>query len=191
MKALKLFIISNLLMLHKAAAIKLSFTVPSWLLKIHASLMLSLPLAIPAWIIADLSDWSISNKGYLIGVGICIIIDHLIGSWYHAFIVKDFSLKRNGKGLLLKLSMCAAAVGLFEIIHNTIKEATIVYDYLKMVTRLVVLLYPAGSAFMNMSAITGGRFPPLGWIKKITAFNENLDLDKFKNTKSEENENIS
>jgi hypothetical protein len=32
-----------------------------------------------------------------------------------------------------------------------------------------------------MSIITNGAFPPIGWIKKIQAFNENLDLTQFKN----------
>ncbi|KAF2518244.1 hypothetical protein E0W68_09475 [Flavobacterium salilacus subsp. salilacus] len=77
------------------------------------------------------------------------------------------------------MSLCAGAAILFEIIHNVVKEATLIYDYLKIVTRLIVILYPAGSAFMNMSALTNGVFPPLGWITKIKAFNKDLDLERF------------
>jgi hypothetical protein len=178
----KIFLAVNLLVLHKGKAVTLAlgFKIPSWVVKIWATVKLSAFFSLPAWCITQLTSWTISNQDYIAGVLACIAIDHIIGSFYHAFKVRDFTLKRNATGLLQKLGLCVLAIGLFEIIHNTVKDVALVYDYLKVITRLVVILYPAGSAFMNMSALTNGQFPPIGWIKKVQNFNENLDLDKLK-----------
>lgn len=173
MKAFTLYIGTALLQIHKGA-----FGV-----KLFASLKLSLPLSITAWLIESITSWTVSNKEYITGVLVCIAIDHAIGSAYHAFKVRDFTIKKNATGLMLKLTMCAGGAILFEIIQMILHDVSFVYEYLKIITRLIIILYPAGSAFMNMSAITNGVFPPLGWIKKIKAFNEDLDLDKFNNKK--------
>lgn len=180
------------MILHKGVGVQVSLWaattlhIPSAVVKIIASCKVAVALSVPAMIITYLSNWSLSNQEYIAGVLACIAIDHIIGSIYHAFWLKDFTLKRNAWGLINKLLLCAMAGALFEIIHNTVKEVPLVYEYLKVITRLIVILYPAGSAFMNMSELTNGVFPPIGWIRKIKSFNENLDIEKFKNDKTEE-----
>lgn len=136
--------------------------------------------SLPVWIISKIIDWTITNQDYLAGVLICIAIDHFVGSIYHAFKLKDFTFKRNAIGLINKLTLCATAALLFEVIGHTAKDISFIYEYLKTTTRLIVILYPAGSAFMNMSALTNGVFPPVGWIRRIAAFNHDLDLHKIK-----------
>jgi phage-related holin len=170
MKYICLTLLKNLLVLHDGPLI----------LKFKSLLILSLPLSTVTWIFTEISGWTFSNSDYIAGVLTCIAIDHIIGSIYHAFKLKDFTLKKNISGLLTKLALCAGAAILFEVIHTTVKDASLIYEYLKSLTRLIVILYPAGSAFLNMSAITNGIFPPLGWINKLKAFNENLDLNKIK-----------
>lgn len=150
-------------------------------IKLEAAGKIAFILSLPAWIVTQFSNWYLTNRNYIIGVLICIIIDHIIGSIYHAIKVKDFSWKKNAIGLITKLGLCAASAVLFEIIHDALKGTPWIYEYIKTLTRIIVLLYPAGSAFMNMSALTNGIFPPVGWIKRIKDFNENLDLEKFKN----------
>lgn len=178
MKAITLYIGTALLQIHKGA----------FLIKLSGTLKLALPLSVTAWLAESMTNWTISNKEYISGVLACIAIDHLIGSVYHAFKVRDFTIKKNAMGLMLKLTMCAGGAILFEIIQMVLHDVTFVYEYLRIIARLIIILYPAGSAFMNMSALTNGVFPPLGWIKKIKAFNEDLDLDKFKNNKKESDE---
>ena len=171
MKFLLLFTFRNLLLLHNGSII----------IKLKSTLLLALPFSIVTWLFSEVTKWTISNSDYIAGVLTCIAIDHIVGSIYHAFKAKDFTFKKNAVGLITKLALCAGAAILFEIIHNVVKEATLVYDYLKIVTRLIVILYPAGSAFMNMSALTNGVFPPLGWVSKIKAFNKDLDVERCSN----------
>ena len=75
---------------------------------------------------------------------------------------------------------------LFEALPFFLREDNIVSDGLLVVTRLSVFMYPAGSAWMNMAAITSGRFPPIGWIKWMKYFSENLELKHLNNGKSSE-----
>lgn len=151
-----------------------------FLIKIWSALKLAAAGAIPTWIFIKITGWTVTNSEYVAGVLLCIAVDHIIGSIYHFWKLRDFTIKKNATGLLVKLGMCAASVLLFEVIHNTIIEVEFIYDYLKITTRLVVILYPAGSAFMNMSALTDGVFPPIGWINRIKNFNTNLDLNNLK-----------
>ena len=172
---LYIYVLKYLLLLHKGGLV----------IKLKAAFFLALPLSVFTWLISQVTKWSISNSDYIAGVLTCIAIDHIVGSIYHAKKVKDFTLKKNAIGLLTKLSLCVGAAILFEIMHNAVKDSILIYEYLKIVTRLIVILYPAGSAFMNMSALTDGVFPPLGWISKIKAFNKDIDLNRFRDKKTE------
>lgn len=169
MKGIALYIGIALMQLHKGA----------FVVKLYAAFKIAMPLSVFAWMAERFTTWGIANQDYIGGVLGCIAVDHLIGSIYHLR-QRDFTLKKNALGLVTKLALCVAAALLFEILQHAMKDAPFIYEYLKIITRLVVLLYPAGSAFMNMSALTDGVFPPIGWIKKIKAFNENLDIEKFK-----------
>ena len=42
-------------------------------------------------------------------------------------------------------------------------------------------MYPAGSAFVNSSIVTDGKFPPMALLQRFTKFQENLDLKSLVN----------
>jgi hypothetical protein len=151
----------------------------TFLAKFKAIAKIAFALSFPSWLVAKITAWSINNQDYIAGVLVCIAIDHFIGSIYHAFKLKDFTFKKNILGLLYKTALCASAAVLFEVIQYTIKDVSFIYEYLKTTARLIIILYPASSAFLNMSALTNGTFPPLEWIKKITSYNKTLDLNKI------------
>ncbi len=171
MKALYILYTNYLILFHNV----------SFSSKLKLVSLLSLPLSLITSVSQSIQSWFFSNNDYITAVLLCIAIDHTIGTILHALKLKDFSLKKNILGICKKISLCVISAILFETIHYTLKEIPLVYEYLKSVTRLTVLLYPAGSAFINMSILTNGKFPPFGWIKRIQAFNSSLDLDKFKN----------
>jgi hypothetical protein len=170
MSSIIYYFASNLLIVHNGI---------SFLAKMKAIVKVALALSIPSWLITGIISWSVTNQEYIAGVLACIAIDHAIGSFYHAFKLRDFSFRKNIVGILYKVSLCASASILFEIIQHTIRDISLVYDYLKTTARLIIILYPASSAFLNMSALTNGVFPPLGWIKRISEYNKTLDLDKI------------
>lgn len=155
--------------------------------KIFATFKIAAIPAIFVTVFEGLSDWYIVNQWFMIYVFYAIAIDHILGSIVHAFIKKDFTFKKNATGLVMKISFCIAGYSLFVMIHEIFKGIPFIADYFKILIQFIVFIWPAGSAMGNMSILTGGKFPPIGWMRKLEKFQENLDLDNFKTTKDESN----
>ena len=155
------------------------------LLKFEASIKLSILFSPFAFFIEVLTDWSLINAGYVLFVFGAIVLDHAFGSYRHLYVDKDFTFKQNIKGFFLKLLVAIAGIFLFEGINHIIVKDSLLKDYLEIVMRLIVFLYPAGSAFGNMSIVTNGKFPPEAWINRLKNFQKNLDPNDLKNDKDE------
>lgn len=153
--------------------------------KVFAAVKIAAVPAIFISVFEGLSKWYIVNQWFMIYVFYAIAIDHIFGTIVHAFIKKDFTLKKNIKGLLMKISFCIAGYSLFVMIHEITKEIPFIADYFKVLIQFIVFIWPAGSAMGNMSILTGGKFPPIGWMKKLEKFQENLDVTEFKTKKDE------
>lgn len=177
-KLLTTYILKNILAIHSGTAI----------VKFKSLLILSMPLAMVA-VINPIQQWIDANIAYIGFVLLAIAIDHFLGSAVHLFVRRDFTFKKNIIGLSIKLSLVLSVGILFEGFQFLYPDKTpvieVVMDYLLAITRIMVFLYPASSAFVNSSILTNGKFPPIGWIRKIEDFNSSMDLNKFK-----ENEEI-
>ena len=184
LKTIALFLFKNLLAIHHGTAV----------VKFKYLLMLSLPLSILASL-NPISLWIEQNLAYIGFVLIAIGIDYVLGSIVHLFIKRDFTPKKNIIGLAVKLSLVLSVGILFEGFQFLYPEKTpfieAVMDYLLTITRIMVFLYPAGSAFVNASILTNGKFPPIGWIQKVERFNKNLDINQFKPKQDESTEDFS
>lgn len=148
---------------------------------IKLGLLVSIPTFATSFIVEHLTSWWLGNYDYIIMVLFAIAIDHLLGSWKHAFIKKDWSILKNLGGLGLKIGMVVTVGFLFEGLNVIVKQDTVIKDYLITVTRLIVFLYPAGSAFGSASIITGGVFPPTAWLDKLKQFQTNLNPKDLNN----------
>lgn len=168
MNSLLIFITKHLWSIHKG----------SLLIKLKSSFILGTTASPFIYIISLLKglDFNI-----MMVIAFAIIIDHLIGSYVHLFIKRDWSWKENGKGFLTKMFLCVSAFFLFEGMSIILEGADTIELYFKVTTSLIVFMYPAGSAFMNMTLVTNGKFPPTGWINKIQSFNKNPNLKTFTN----------
>lgn len=139
---------------------------------LSASIMLS-PIS---FIGEKLYDWRIENEAYMGFVIGAIIVDHILGSMYHAFWKRDFSLKKNLLGFLVKVIILISMMYLFEGLNTLMAEQSILKDYTKMILRMMVFLYPAGSAFGNTYEMTGKKFPPVGFMDKLKQFSESNNI---------------
>lgn len=148
--------------------------------KIKGAFLLATSISPIAFVVNEVTNWTVTNSAYVEFVLLAIILDHILGSLIHLLVKKDFTFYENIKGLLVKTGLVVAVGLLFEGMGAIVKGESIIEDYITIVLRLLVFMYPAGSAFMNSSIITGGKFPPIGFLKKITRFQENLDLGEFK-----------
>ena len=122
-----------------------------------------------------LNAWTIDNQDFILVVLGAIIVDHILGSVKHAYFDFDFTWRQNGIGLLTKIGLLVAGGFLFEGLQVIIKHDNLMTSYLQITTRLIVFLYPAGSAFGNSSVISGGKFPPKSWLDKLNSFQRNLN----------------
>lgn len=115
-----------------------------------------------------------------------LIFDLGFGIWKHLKL-KDFCWKQMMYGLLIKIAVSYLALMIFNgfgtiegISHLDIKI------YILLIGKLANFFYIAGSIFNNMYIITSGKFPPIGWMKRMKKFNETLDLGLFKHEKEGE-----
>lgn len=175
---IKSFFITNILAFYTGGAF----------VKLKSTFLLAVSVSPIAYIFEKINVWTMLNRDFIFGVMVAIAIDHFIGSIYHGFKAKDFTFKKNLIGLMTKIGLCIACGVLFEILNGMTAYHKWLYDYLQLVTRLIVFLYPAGSAFVNMSKLTNGVFPPMGWMEKIKKFNENLNINDLKDKKDEKSE---
>lgn len=155
--------------------------------RIFAAFKIAVVPALLVTVIEGISKWYIHNQTFMIFVFYAIALDHILGTIIHAFVKKDFTLKKNGTGLVMKMGLCIAGYSLFVMIHEIFKGIPFIADYFKVLIQFIVFIWPAGSAMGNMSILTSGKFPPIGWMKKLEKFQENIDITEFKTKKDESN----
>lgn len=144
--------------------------------------------AVSISLIERLSGWYISNQIFMIFICAAIFFDHLLGSYVHAKIKKDFSWKKNRDGLFIKFGGSLIGYVLFEMLQQIVKDVDFIAIYLKVLLQLVTFFYPFFSAIVNLSIATGGKFPSKGLMKKFVKFEDEADLKIFK-TKIDETDN--
>lgn len=174
------FLSKQLLLLHTGTVVA----------KLKSAFILGASLSPIAVVIEKITNWTLDNHDYIFFVMGAIAIDHILGTILHSFYKRDFTWKKNLTGLIIKISLALTMGFLFEGVNHFITEDSFLKNYLVIALRLSVFLYPAGSAFMNSSIITKGKFPPVGWINKIKSFNNNLELKELKSEVNKEIEEI-
>lgn len=160
-------------------------------LEVKLSTKLALILTPFTLLINNIQDWLLINYIYVSWVLAAILADWVFGIWKHLK-NKTFSLKLNGIGLGIKLSMCLGAGLLFEGFNHLTSESEMIVSTLKVIFRLIVFIYPTLSALKSMNKISNGKMPPSSLINIFNRFNENLRLNEFnieqqKNKKDETN----
>lgn len=124
--------------------------------------------------------WFVENFDYFAIAMALVAVDHLLGSIVHRFIKKDWSWKINSIGLLIKVFMVLIGIFVFDGLVHLAKNQSLIYEYMKMVTSLVVCLYPASGVMKNMSIITKGKFPSKVLIERFNNFSKTLDTKELK-----------
>ena len=153
--------------------------------KFLSALKLSL-IAYPFIIIWDkLVKWGVPNQDYILIVLGAILVDWFFGIWKHLK-KRTFSFKQNAFGLVIKIALTTGAAFLFEGLGTIVKDsADIIVLSLTTVTRVIVFLYPAVSAWQNIYIVSDERFPPKAWMDRINKFNENLNVKELTDEKDD------
>lgn len=160
--------------------------VGTYLDKIEATVKVGLLISPFIFAMGRFNLWIHLNIDYITVVLGAIAVDHILGTIKHGFFFYDFTIKKNLVGLMTKIGLVIACGFLFEGLNILVHKDSVIKDYLTITTRIIVFLYPAGSAFSSSSVISGGKFPPTGWMEKLRRFQTNLDTNSFKNPNNPE-----
>ena len=155
--------------------------------KLSGALKVSLIISPFIFVCEKIVKWGIPNQDYILIVLMAILLDWFFGIWKHLE-KRTFSFKKNATGLILKIALTVGAGMLFEGMNSIVKNsADIVVLSLTIVTRVIVFLYPAVSAWQNIYVVSGERFPPKAWMDRINKFNENLNVKELTDEKNDKN----
>jgi len=157
--------------------------------RLWASLSLSFAFSPFAIVLDQINDWYFHNYSYIAFVFVAIIFDHALGTWVHGLIKRDFSIKKNIIGFFTKTVLVIIVGIIVEGMTEIMVHDNIIKDYFSLIARLMVFIYPAGSALMNCAVITNGKFPPIGFMERMKNFNKDLSINNFKEEKNEQNIN--
>ncbi|AZA49566.1 hypothetical protein EG346_15885 [Chryseobacterium carnipullorum] len=172
---IKEFIIKNLLSIHSGGVGG----------KIWASLQIAAVPAVGFTISERLFGWYIESYVFIWMLGFALIADLIIGIWKHMK-TGSFSPKMMIMGFCQKIGLVILVYFLTEAFIQIISDADLDSVYFKVATKLMIFIYPAGNALVNVGIITNGKFPPLGFLTKFEKFNKTLDVNVFKQ-KDDEN----
>lgn len=170
-------------------------TVSDYAHSFSATIKLSLFLAPAVYLVDKLSDWGVANQDYILIVMGAILIDWVFGTIKHIWVTKTpegrptFTPKGNAMGLVMKIGLSVGGGFLFEGLSHLTAEADFIVTSLKIITRVVVFMYPAVSAWENIYIVSGEKFPPKKWMDKLGLFQSSLDIRDLTNDNKEENNN--
>lgn len=160
------------------------------LTKVKATVTLTLLFNPLIWLLSKVNEYVIPDKKFIEILFILFMADLTTGMWKH-WKEHNFSFKELYTHLLQKVFVSIVGMTLFNTLAQLDSggDAKVIVDYFKLVGKVFNALYVGGSAFSNLYIITGGKFPPVGFMKRLKKFNESADvtdLTKTVETVSEE-----
>lgn len=149
-------------------------------IKLSTSFVISFLISPFLYVCSSLHYYFFPEPDFIVIITIAIIVDWITGmmKWW---LRKQFDFRKMIIGLLEKVAISYFAMILFNGLGaiTELKEHPDLRSYLVLVGKLAIFFYVAGSAFNNMYFITGGKFPPVGWMNRMKNFEETADIDSF------------
>lgn len=145
--------------------------------QVAGAVILAIPASIVGWFLSLIELNVLADTRFAESLMLLLIIDLVTGIWKHLK-KKDFCWKRMYTGFLQKLVISFLGMTAFNVLGNVreLSELEGLRAYLILCGKLVNVFYVGGSAFNNMFIITGGKFPPVGWMERMKNFNRTADI---------------
>jgi len=154
--------------------------IKSFKIKLLYSFMFTIMLSPVIYISDFIKDFLIPEKYFFQTVIFLCFADALMG------IAKSFKLGRFNVLLLLiglatKLGVSYVVVQVFQALSSPpeLVGSPDVRNYFILTWKLLVMTYPAISAFNNIFYLTGGKFPPVWWMKNQAEYQKTGNLKKI------------
>lgn len=138
-----------------------------------------------AFVLEGLNLCFISNKQFFSFVVICLIVNVVVGAWYHkrkcTFNWESF-FKRN-------LTMWVILILVYlvlEMMRLTVPKS-IVAEYFGALIQITTLLYPISKILKNIYFLSGEKHPPKFLMDKLYRFEKNGNLKELFDEKNNDN----
>ncbi|ROI05442.1 hypothetical protein EGI16_03385 [Chryseobacterium sp. G0240] len=168
------FLVKNLISIQSGSA----------LAKISSAFKLAALPAVGLSISERLTGWYIERETYLIILAFSLIADLILGVWKHLE-HHTFSFESMCLGFTKKLAFSIVFYFFSEAFLQILQDAKFESLAITAFLRILLLTWPAGNVMVNMGILTGGKFPPLFVLNRISKFNKTGDLKDLKNITNE------
>jgi hypothetical protein len=154
--------------------------IKSFKVKILYSAMFTIMFSPVAYIFDFIRDFLIPERYFFQTVIFLCLADAVMG------VAKSYKLKRFNPlllviGLATKLGVSYVVVQIFQALSSPQEfiNSPDARNYFVLTWKLMVMFYPALSAFNNIWYVSGKKFPPLWWMMRMQNFNKDGNVEKF------------
>lgn len=127
--------------------------------------------------------WFVDNKTFFNGVVACIFINMLLGSVMHIR-KKTFNILILLKKTLLMIIVVLLTYLVLELVLIVAGSNSLTESF-RTVLQVATLIYPISKILKNIFILSNGEHPPKWLMEKIYNFQENGDLSKLLESKSD------
>lgn len=154
--------------------------IKSFKIKLLNSAMFTIMLSPVVYIFDFVRDFLIPEKYFFQTVIFLCLADVGMG------ILKSIKLRRFNMlvlvvGLATKLGVSYVVVQIFQALSSPQEfiNSPDARNYFVLTWKLLVMFYPALSAFNNIFYVSNKKFPPLWWMMRMQNFNKDGDIEKL------------
>lgn len=154
--------------------------IKSFKIKLLYSAMFTIMLSPVVYIFDFVRDFLIPEKYFFQTVIFLCLADAGMG------ILKSIKLRRFSMllvvvGLATKLGVSYVVVQIFQALSSPQEfiNSPDARNYFVLTWKLLVMFYPALSAFNNIFYVSNKKFPPLWWMMRMQNFNKDGDIEKL------------
>lgn len=154
--------------------------IKSFKIKLLYSAMFTIMLSPVVYIFDFVRDFLIPEKYFFQTVIFLCLADAGMG------ILKSIKLRRFSMlllvvGLASKLGVSYVVVQIFQALSSPQEfiNSPDARNYFVLTWKLLVMFYPALSAFNNIFYVSNKKFPPLWWMMRMQNFNKDGDIEKL------------
>lgn len=154
--------------------------IKSFKIKLLYSAMFTIMLSPFVYIFDFVRDFLIPEKYFFQTVIFLCLADAGMG------ILKSIKLRRFSMlvlvvGLAIKLGVSYVVVQIFQALSSPQEfiNSPDARNYFVLTWKLLVMFYPALSAFNNIFYVSNKKFPPLWWMMRMQNFNKDGDIEKL------------
>lgn len=163
---IKQFITNNLISIHSGGIAG----------KMWSSFQLAMVPAVGLTVSERITGWYLESYVFIFVLGLALIADLIAGIWKHMKF-NTFSPRKMITGFSQKIALVILVYFLTEAFIQIISDAELDSIYFKVASKIMIFIYPAGNALVNIGIITDGKFPPLAFLKKFEKFNKTLNIN--------------